>query len=1138
MKKNLHLIAVVVCSLLYFSPVFAGNIETYPLASCYTASTYYTVKANGVDVPVAEYRPHGDLQYYFAHLSASDSNTFEVDGGEAITSYSIGPNAYGISGTVNSTKLQFTVNESRYLQIQINSKTILYLLIDPIEETIPNASGVGIYNITQAPYNADNTGATDVTFYFQQAINNAAANGGGTVYVPEGVYLVRTIYLKSNVNLYLKGGAALLAKNSKFEFPNSSLPNHILRVDNATNVKVYGRGSIYSRGNLLNGNVRTDSDGEFRIGPAQISNSTNTTFEGILCVESTAWSLTFVEGSSNGLVKNVKILNEMTWAWNDGINVIGSNNITVQHCFISTADDTAAIKTQNFPKVQPGDPVYNVIYDDIVMKSGISSGFKVGMQAEDDIYDVWAKNINVLDCERAFNLDHWYGDGNFYNIHFVDWVVDKMTGTSTSITKGKYVDSPFRMEITQQPSTSYEVGVGKISNIEITRVKFNDFGANDSYFWGQDATNNIDGVTITDLYFGNTLVLNAAAGHIQNKGFATNITYNGSSSVVTLDKIEVDGVAISYFDNAATTSFYLPYTYNVLPVVSVTPTAVGATYSITQATNLSGTLAERTATIEVTSQDTATIMTYKVEFEKLPELDLFLSIGQSNMAGRATIKPLLGDLDPVENAYLMADAGQFIDAVNPFNLYSSTRKEVGLQQIGPSFSFSKKIAAAISNQIGFVVNARGDTDMDEWDEKTDNLYAQAILRAIEAQKWGTFKAVLWHQGEANITPTEVSEYPQQLANLVANLRDDLGNPNLFFVAGQLGQFKAGHADFNEMLKTIPTSITNSAWVSSLGLTDKGDGLHFDRNSQIIFGERYADRVLNAIYGGVASNPIVGFTQPLANAKVPVGSDLTVIVDAMDIDGSIASVALYLNNVLLDTKVSAPYEWSDYPQLKNLAAGPYTLKAVAADNDTFQSETTIAFSVSSNQTPIVSFAAPTPTEGAQLSVNSVSVKVNASDPDGSISKIELYMDDNFVRNEGVAPYLWGENSQDPLLMNLSAGNHTLKAIAFDNDGDTAEVSVTFNVLNDPLSVDSKEKLKSISIYPNPVSGKNFYMDVKGNSVSEISIFSITGKLVYKKLINRNNNTSLITLDTPSQSGFYIVQIVGANDGVYMGKLVVK
>lgn len=511
--------------------VFA-EVNIHPLASCYESSGYYGVKVNGNSVPVARYNPLGTaVQYYFAHLSASGSNTYEIEGYQAINSYTIRPSAYGINGNIAGTKLSFTVNNTRYLEIQINSRSILYLMIDPIETGVPNSSGSGIYNVTSSPYNANNTGAIEVTSKIQQAINAANSNGGGTVYVPAGVYVTGPLFLKSNVDLYLKEGAVLLATLDRGDYPNRANPNHIVKINNASNVKVYGRGSIYCRGVQVNNYVRTDASGELRLGPIQVLNSNNVTIDGVYCVESTAWSLTFTEASRNCVVRNVKILNEMTWAWNDGINVIGSHDISVEHCFVSTADDAACVKAQTFPKADPGDQVYNVTYNDMVVKSGISSGFKVGMQAEDDIYNVWAQNFNVLDCERAFNIDHWYGDGHFFDIHFVDWTIDEITGTGTSISKGKYVDCPFRIEIVQQPSSSYEVGLGKVSDIEITRVKFNDFGANDSYFWGNDATNSIDRVAITDLYFGNTLVTGYAIGHIQNKGFAYNVTFNSAPTV-------------------------------------------------------------------------------------------------------------------------------------------------------------------------------------------------------------------------------------------------------------------------------------------------------------------------------------------------------------------------------------------------------------------------------------------------------------------------------------------------------------------------------------------------------------------------------------------------------------------------------
>ncbi len=541
--KKIYVLTVVVSLLFQFSTALAGTIKTYPLPSCYTSSGYWGVKVNGTPIPVAKYAPLGPVQYYFAHLSASGTNSYEIEAFETVSTYTISPTSYSITATKSGTKLTFSVGQSRYLQIKINSRSILYLLIDPLEDSIPASSGTGIYNVTTAPYSANNTGASDVTSKIQQAIDNASSAGGGIVYFPEGVYLTGALTLKNNVKIYLKGGAVLLAINDQSKYGTNPNPAHLIKGDNVTNVKVYGRGSIFCRGDLLNGNVRTDAAGQFRIGPIQLLNLTGATIEGITCVESTAWTLTLDKNVRNTTIKNVKILNEMTWAWNDGIDIIGSHDINVNHCFVSTADDVACIKTQNFPKVNPGNPAYNITYDDIVCKSGISSGFKVGLQAEDDIYNIWAKNFEVLDCERGFNIDHWNGNGYWHDIHFVDWNVETMTGTAQTIVKGKYIDCPFRIEISQEPSTTYEVGVGKVSDIEITRVKFNAFGPNDSYFWGYDGGNNIiTRININDLYFGNTLVTSNTTGHIQNKGFTYQISYNAGLSSLAFNPTESTGL--------------------------------------------------------------------------------------------------------------------------------------------------------------------------------------------------------------------------------------------------------------------------------------------------------------------------------------------------------------------------------------------------------------------------------------------------------------------------------------------------------------------------------------------------------------------------------------------------------------------
>ena len=60
------------------------------------------------------------------------------------------------------------------------------------EKEIPTSvPGKAVYDVTQAPYNADKTGVNDATVAIQNAINAAQSAGGGVVYLPAGTYKVR-----------------------------------------------------------------------------------------------------------------------------------------------------------------------------------------------------------------------------------------------------------------------------------------------------------------------------------------------------------------------------------------------------------------------------------------------------------------------------------------------------------------------------------------------------------------------------------------------------------------------------------------------------------------------------------------------------------------------------------------------------------------------------------------------------------------------------------------------------------------------------------------------------------------------------------------------------------------------------------
>ena len=89
-------------------------------------------------------------------------------------------------------------------------------------------------------FGATGDGSTDDTVAIQNAVDDVKAAGGGTVLVPDGVYIidaVKSIRLKSNIQLRLSPNATLQAA------PNDKANYAVIRIINDENVEVVG-GSI------------------------------------------------------------------------------------------------------------------------------------------------------------------------------------------------------------------------------------------------------------------------------------------------------------------------------------------------------------------------------------------------------------------------------------------------------------------------------------------------------------------------------------------------------------------------------------------------------------------------------------------------------------------------------------------------------------------------------------------------------------------------------------------------------------------------------------------------------------------------------------------------------------------------------
>ena len=218
---------------------------------------------------------------------------------------------------------------------------------------------------------------------------------------------------------------------------------------------------------------------------------------------------------------------------------------------------------------------------------------------------------------------------------------------------------------------------------------------------------------------------------------------------------------------------------------------------------------------------------YKGTKEKL---HIYLLIGQSNMAGRAPFTK--EEAEPIPRAYLLNDKDTWEAAKNPLNRYSTIRKGLGMQKMNPGYTFSKTMLEKDKDiSLGLVVNAKGGSNIKNW-TKESKFYKEAIRRVQLAEKTGTLKGILWHQGEAN---WKDADYLKKLEALIANFRKDLKAPKLPFVAGQINKKK----EFNDKLATLPKLVPGTACVKSEGLTTM-DMWHFDSKGMRTLGIRYAE----------------------------------------------------------------------------------------------------------------------------------------------------------------------------------------------------------------------------------------------------------------------------------------------------------
>lgn len=230
-------------------------------------------------------------------------------------------------------------------------------------------------------------------------------------------------------------------------------------------------------------------------------------------------------------------------------------------------------------------------------------------------------------------------------------------------------------------------------------------------------------------------------------------------------------------------------------------------------------------------------------------MQLFLLIGQSNMAGRGRVEPR--DKISHPRIFMLTKELAWSPATDP--LHFDKPKVVG---VGLGSSFARTLAESDPTMVvGLIPAAFGGTTLDDW--KPDGpLYSAAVERVRVALQRGRLAGILWHQGEGDSAPDKAATYAARFAAMIARLRRDLNAPDVPVIVGETGRFRGSSEAINAVLAALPQTVPQSACVSAEGLHDKGDKTHFDSASQREFGRRYAHAWEVLVRSRATPSPVV------------------------------------------------------------------------------------------------------------------------------------------------------------------------------------------------------------------------------------------------------------------------------------------
>lgn len=305
-------------------------------------------------------------------------------------------------------------------------KKILYIFLVYLSVFCSCTNKVNYYSVID--FGAKGDSLTLNTTFIQRAIDKAASDGGGIVYIPKGIYISGTLFLKSNVTLYLEKNAKLLGspnindyKELTWGHNKDRQPYHLICALDQHNISIEGHGVIDGNGEFFWQNYEKDDNGEMVtprwIKPKDLKISPLIDF--VRCQDITIRDVNIKTGGGWNLhihdcdlvkIQSLNIVNNLYSPNSDGIDITGCHDVIVSDCYIRTCDDAICLKTTPDSRDCRRITVTNCVIETLCV------GLKLGcVESFKDMSDVTFSNCIINKSSRAVGI-YVKEDADYRNI--------------------------------------------------------------------------------------------------------------------------------------------------------------------------------------------------------------------------------------------------------------------------------------------------------------------------------------------------------------------------------------------------------------------------------------------------------------------------------------------------------------------------------------------------------------------------------------------------------------------------------------------------------------------------------------------------------------------------------------------------